>query len=232
MGIFELSHIEKVAVVSAGIATSMAAIVACVLYIFQIRSDLDRAKEDLASMRMEVTELIKNPTAGLAGPPGPKGDPGVPDNSAIEALSKRVATTEATLGSVLSSMNSLGLAPEKAKNATSSAGNATSGENATNVSLLGEWVGNVVCKSGRRWSVSLMIDKQAADLGKGTWTYSGTSKGNVPASLGLTSTIPGSPPKYALITDSGSVYDYDLIYDSPRFTGTSSRDDCSIVLQK
>ncbi len=100
-------------------------------------------------------------------------------------------------------------------------------------SLMGEWVGSVVCKDGRSFLLTLTVEKQAGDTASGTAVWSGGTSGKASVRL-APSPNSQEPSSYVYVTDRWNAYSYNLKKISKnKFVGQSmGTTKCDIALER
>ncbi|WP_157080654.1 hypothetical protein [Methylobacterium variabile] len=100
-------------------------------------------------------------------------------------------------------------------------------------SLAGEWVGSVICRDGRVFSLTLTLDKQSGDTASGTAVWGGANSGKSNVRL-LPSPNAQGPSSYVYVSDRSSAYSYTLNkISNDKFVGqTIGSVKCDISLER
>jgi hypothetical protein len=221
-------------------------------YVSDLRHEMDASKSEVAQLKGQIIQLQdilqksqSTVASGLQGPKGDKGEKGDPgekgekgdrgeqgergprgepalsglalaagDMDVVKTIEERLAKMEQLVSD--GAPNSV--PPTQAPPPAGTANN-----------LRGTWIGTVTCRS-TAFAGTLELTAQSGATASGVWTWSGSSSGEVKATLGPSPTG-DDPDRYILVTQ-GSAYDYHVRVRDNVVDGVSVRDKCGIRLDR
>lgn len=206
-----------------GVAGAVAGLTA---YCVTLQNGLGNAVDDIEKLRSSLASL----EAKYAGV--------TPDTTSAEritALERKLTELQATAGRHGTSATATpSIDPQSGATAAEVKTVASSQVPADSLATGGQfaksdWRGSVSCRNVQ-YSVRYEIAEVMDGTASGSFSWSGSNTGSAKATLSE-DPARSDGKGLLLVTDGSSAYDYRLVYDGERLSGTTTKDNCSIILR-